>query len=89
MTDTLGNRDIDRLLCEPSTDDRIVTVERLSAALLRPSLTDGAREQMTAILRRFADDRESRVRAAVPDRIAVGRRAARVALIAAGPAMVA
>ena len=89
MTDTLGNRDIDRLLREPSTDDRLATVHRLAAALQSPSLTEGAREQMTVILQRFAEDLEPRVRAAVPEKLVGGRRASRVALGAAGPAMVA
>lgn len=77
MTDMLDGDDIDRIVRAPNAEERLETVQRLSAGLDRPLLTPAARDQMVSILRRFADDSEEAVREAIPEEIAGGRRAAR------------
>lgn len=82
MTDMIDGSDIERMVRAPAADERLEVVHRLSAGLERVTLTPAARDQMVAILRRFADDDEEAVRDAVPAEIAGGRRAMRARRVA-------
>ena len=82
MTDMIDGHDIDRIVRAECPEQRLETVQRLSAGLDRAALTQAARDQMVSILRRFADDADDAVREAVPAHIAGGRRAARRQLLA-------
>jgi len=77
MTDMIDGHDIERMVHAQNADERLETVQRLSAGLDRAMLTPAARDQMVSILRRFVDDKEEAVREAIPDEIAGGSRAAR------------